>query len=271
MLAMVLMAVPGSRMLGQGVDSALVRVSQLVATGDRSTARTLADSLLQVISAESPAYAEALYWHAFTAANAAEAERGYLRLTIEYPLAARAEDALLLLSQLEFARGDKAAALHHLDRLIRDYPTGKNIGRASFWTARIAMEMGDTSRACAALTQARAQLSAEDVETRNQADYYAARCLQPPATSDSSTAGRTLETPPTRQYSLQVAAYKTKREADVLARRLRTRGFDSRVTHDGTWYRVRIGRYASRADADKARERAKAHNVVAQVVEAEPK
>ncbi|MEP7345406.1 MAG: SPOR domain-containing protein [Gemmatimonadaceae bacterium] len=220
----------------------------------------------------SPTFAEALYWRAFSAANAADAERDYLRVAIEYPLSPRAEDALLLLSQLEFARGDRSSALRHLDRLVRDHPTGQNVGRASFWTARIAFDTGDTLRACTALRTARTQLPAEDVETRNQLEYFLPRCSSRATARIDSVPPPTITPPATTglEFSLQVAAFKTNREAQTLAARLKRRGFDVRVSHQDTWYRVRIGRYASREDAAGAQARAKGSKVTTRIVEAEP-
>lgn len=258
------------RAYGQAGDTLATRISQLIGTGDRHAAQLLADSVLRATSPESPVFAEALYWRGFTAPSAAEAERDYLRLAIEYPLAPRSADALLLLSQLEFARGDRAGALRHLERLVRDHPAGATVGRASFWTARIAFETGDTVRACAALSRAKLQLPADDVETRNQVDYFQPRCaVRPAATTDSTVAGGLSPRGP--DFSLQVAAFKTRREAQVLERRLKVRGFDVRIAHYDAWYRVRIGRYSKRADADAAQQRLKKSRVISRVVEAEPR
>jgi len=263
-----------AELAAQTTDSTLARIARLVSRGDRQGAHAAADSLLASTAPDTPAFAEALYWRAFAAASAADAERDYLRVAIEYPLSPRAEDALLLLSQLEFARGDRASALRHLDRLVRDNPTGRNTGRASFWTARIAFDTGDTLRACAALSMARMQLAPTDIETRNQVEYFLPRCVtRTVERMDSSSAPTTRPTAPPAgpEFSLQVAAFKTNREAQALASGLKKRGFDVRVAHQGTWYRVRIGRYATRAEATSAQTRARASHVATRLVEAEPK
>ncbi|MBV6520044.1 MAG: hypothetical protein MNPFHGCM_00148 [Gemmatimonadaceae bacterium] len=253
----------------QRADSAVARIAGLVSRGDRQGAYAVADSLLTVTPVDSPEYPEVLYWRAFSAANAAGAERDYLRVAIEYPLSLRAEDALLLLSQLEFARGDRTAALKHLDRLLRDHPTGHNAGRASFWTARIAFDTGDTARACQALAAARAKLPETDIETRNQAEYFAPRCSPRLSADGSRPAPESSVVPASSSYSLQVAAFRTRREADVLMRGLKRRGFDVRVTHQDSWYRVRIGRYATHEAAAQAQARARASKVTTRIVEAE--
>ncbi|MFN8570452.1 MAG: SPOR domain-containing protein [Gemmatimonadaceae bacterium] len=252
----------------QSTDSTLARIARLASAGDRSGARLLADSLVGSLPADAPTYPDALYWRAFTAATAAEAERDYLRLAVEYPLAPRSEDALLLLSQLEFARGDRGAALRHLDRLLRDHPGGHTAGRATLWTARIAFDTGDSVRACRALVQAREMTATEDVETRNQVEYFLPRCAARAVSNADSSVG---PSPTTKgpEYCLQVAAFKTKREAEALQARLKRRGFDARVTHTDSWYRIRVGRYATRREAEAAQARAKRGNVTARVVEAE--
>lgn len=117
-------ALPPAVHAQQEVDSALARIERMIMAGDRAAARGVTDSLLAALPPESPRVADALYWRAASASNAADAERDYLRISVEHPLASRAPDALLALAQLEFARGDRAAARRRFDRLLRDYPTG---------------------------------------------------------------------------------------------------------------------------------------------------
>jgi cell division protein FtsN len=73
------------------------------------------------------------------------------------------------------------------------------------------------------------------------------------------------------QFSIQVAAYTARREATATATRLRERGFDVRVIGDRAPYRVRIGRYPTRAAAMAALARLRESRVDGIVVEAEPK
>ena len=69
-------------------------------------------------------------------------------------------------------------------------------------------------------------------------------------------------------YSVQVAAYKRKSEADKLAADLTKRGYQARVDADGEYFRVRIGRYATSKDADDALRRIKAKRMDGFVVRA---
>ena len=260
----------------QDADSALIRVERLVVGGDRSTARVLADSLIASLPADSPRMADVLYWRAQSATSAVDAERDYLRISIEHPFTSRAPDALLALAQLEFARGDRSAARRRFDRLLRDYPTGRHVARASLWSGRLALEERDNLAGCRTLNGARPLVGTGDIELRNQFDYYVAQCerISPmDSLAASAPAPASGQSSPSTgpAYSVQVAAYNARRDATALAARLKQRGFDTRVVGDRAPYRVRIGRYATRADANAALARIRASRLTGMVVEAEPR
>lgn len=181
---------------GQSTDSTLARVQRLVNAGDRPSARVLADSLLSTASDGSPAYAEALYARAFASSGAADAERDYLRVSIEYPFSPRAEDAIMMVAQLKMARSDRAGARRSFERLAREYPNGAQTAKAAFWAGRLALEDGDVGRGCPSLAQAKARVTASDVELSNQIEYYAQRCT-------SSRADVTTDTAMTAERSVQ--------------------------------------------------------------------
>jgi cell division protein FtsN len=52
------------------------------------------------------------------------------------------------------------------------------------------------------------------------------------------------------EYSVQVAAYRTRADAEKLVATLKNRGYEARVDEFPDWYRVRIGRYASEGAAE---------------------
>jgi cell division protein FtsN len=85
-----------------------------------------------------------------------------------------------------------------------------------------------------------------------------------PATAKSATSASTVSRPGT--WSVQVAAYKRQAEADKLVSSLSQRGYQARVDADGTWFRVRIGRYATARDAEEALRRIKAKQMTGIVV-----
>ena len=73
---------------------------------------------------------------------------------------------------------------------------------------------------------------------------------------------------PSSSYSVQVAAYKQKSEADKLTSSLVKRGYEARIDVDAAWFRVRIGRYATSKEAEDALKRIKAKQMDGFVVRA---
>ena len=157
-------------------DSLFRRARRLVAEGNGVAGRALVDSLLRAAEPTSPAYGDALYWHGALALTAAEAERDYRRVIVEYPLAYYGHDALLAIAELEQARGDRAGALMHLQRYVKDHPSSPERGVAALGAARLAFEQRDPKLGCAMIATARASASAADVELRNQIDYHGRQC-----------------------------------------------------------------------------------------------
>ena len=171
-------------------DTLFRRARRLVADGNGAAGRALVDSLLRAADPATPAYGDALYWHGALAPTAAEAERDYRRGIVEYPLAYYADDALLAIAELEQARGDRAGALAHLQRYVKEHPNGAGRGIAALGAARLAFEQRDTRVGCAMIAAARTSAAATDVELRNQIEYYGRQC------GAESVAANTPTTPP---------------------------------------------------------------------------
>jgi cell division protein FtsN len=72
----------------------------------------------------------------------------------------------------------------------------------------------------------------------------------------------------TNEYSVQVAAYNHKAEADKLVSTLKARGYAARVDGSIAPFRVRIGRYPMESDAEEALKRIKAKHMDGFVVRA---
>lgn len=304
-------------------DSAYLRARKLVVGGNGVAGRAVVDSMIAVSPPGFPPYAEALYWRASLAATAADAERDYRRIIVDYPFSPRTAAALLALAQLESARGDRANAEEHLQRYLLEYPSNSDHTRAGLNLGRLLLTDGKTAKGCAVLTRTLAGVPAEAVELRNQIAYYAQRCVgvdtveagpvtpappappmppMPPAKSADSSSGRVRPTTPPRPprlpppaaktdsvrltrdtiarnsvtpkhvsiYSVQVAAYTTKRQAEQLMSKLSKRGFTARVWGSAPPFRVRIGRYSSEAAALRARRALGAKGIAGFVTPAEP-
>lgn len=340
------------------LDTLFARARQLVLEGNGVSGRALVDSLVAASLPGTPAHVDALFWRASLAGTASDAERDYRRIIVEYPLSPRSADALLSLSQLEIARGDRDNAALHLQRFLLDHPDSPDRARASVSLGRMLIEQGRTARGCAVIGRSRNSVAADAVELRNQMDYYAQRCdgvdtveavaaapartdaavprvdtsrrvapqsrqapaptvsAPPPASQRRDTATPTAaprrdtaapKPAPTRdtatkkviapsspppspspspsasaatapapatagaqRYSVQVAAFETKAEADQLADRLKTRGLAARVFGTARPFRVRIGRYASETVAADVLKTLRAQGMNGFVTPAEP-
>lgn len=87
-----------------------------------------------------------------------------------------------------------------------------------------------------------------------------------PAVATAATKAPAVSRP--SAWSVQVAAYKRQAEADKLVSSLTQRGYQARVDADGTWFRVRIGRYATARDAEETLRQIKAKQMTGIVVRA---
>jgi cell division protein FtsN len=269
-------------------------------------------------------YGNAIFWRGALAETAAEAERDYRRVIVEYPLSPYADDALLSLAELEQARGDRMGAFQHLQRFVREHPVGPARARAGLAAARLAFEQRDAQRGCAMIADARTSAGTGDVELRNQIDYYGARCptasavastntapvatpagAPMPTTSTTTTAPTTASRPPARAaapsstapattaarpprettapppprtdaprpapvpppdsaptraasstprgtWTIQLAAYNTRPDAERLVAKLAARGVKARISGDAKPFRVRLDYYQTRQAAAAA-------------------
>ncbi len=249
-------------------DSALARARQLVLGDHPDDGRKIIDSVMTAAADDETLYGEALFWRGALAATAADAERSYRRLLVEAPLHARAEDALLQLAQLEAARGDRKTASDHLYRYMVTYgPSNDRPARprVSLWLVKLLFEQNQVPKGCDAVRMSDEAIPRENVELHNQLDAYAQRCTYAEnAPADSAAKPDTTKRAPARTperappergpsvvYSVQVAAYDSKEAAARMAELLVSRGLEARVDGSARPFRVRIGRFATRAEAVK--------------------
>lgn len=289
-------------------DSQFRHARELVVGGNGTAGRAIVDSLLAASRPGTPAYGEALYWQAALASSAATAERDYEHIVVDYPYSPHAADALYALAQLETSRGDRAGAITHLQRLLLEHPEFPERGRAGLALGRLLLDLGRLPRGCAVLERTRAGVPASQVELLNQIDYYAARCdgvdttvaakatkvaaapARPKTITRAAAPAPAGPTSPTRaaphaaavphesaegahhaatQYTVQVAAYSTREDAEHLVKRLRTRGLDARVAGSAKPFRVRLGRFDSRGAAVAEEKQLKTKGIEGFVTEAE--
>ena len=280
----VLVAAPGwaqglSRASAGAADSVFRRAQRLIADGNGVAGRAIVDSVLAFTPENAPAYADALYWRATLTETTDRARLDYLRVANEYATTWRAEDALLRLAQIANEAGDRVSAIKYLDRMTMEHADGRLRAQGAYWTGRVLLADGATIPACAALTQAKATVSRGDVELTNQINYYLQPCVRVTqqaeaarsdsvVRADSAARSDSLARAAQPAWSVQVAAYSKKDDADHLVTKLKSRGYTARVTADKP-YRVRIGHFSSRAGATVVAGRLRAAKMTAIVVSAE--
>jgi cell division septation protein DedD len=71
------------------------------------------------------------------------------------------------------------------------------------------------------------------------------------------------------EYSVQIAAYNVKSQADAMATKLKKKGYEARVSGSSAPFRVRIGHYATEAQASAVMRSLKAKQISGFVVKAE--
>ena len=204
-------------------DTLFLRARRLVAGGNGAAGRSLVDSALAAAAAGTTEYATALYWRGALSSTAADAERDYRRVIVEYPFSPHSGDALLALAQLEMARGEREPAIDHLERFLLQRPNDPERVRAGIWLGRMLLEQNQLAKGCAVLTRTRASLGDAAVETRNQVDYYAARCAgvdtTPPAPRPAAGTGATARAPRTDSTSIRHPSARDTSRPDSTRRR----------------------------------------------------
>src|SRR5437867_8035060 len=247
--------------LSAQTDSRLVEALRLAQSGQVDSGRAIVRRLLATLSPGDSAFPQALLAAAKVAPDAATVSSNLNRIVVEYGAVPWADDALLLLSQLYFAQHDPAQTVQAAERLNRDYPDSPFRPRASFYAARAYFELKNEARGCELIRQA-LDGAGDDVEFRNQVSFYASRCsasttTAPPAPPPSGgTPANTASG--ARAYAVQVLAVKSAAQVDDMLTRLKVMGFEARVVRDSTgFFKVRVGRYATREEAQRVQARLK--------------
>ena len=265
-------------------SAALQRAQRLVNDGSGPEGRALMDSLLNRTEPRSPEEAEILFWRATLAESWDQAQRDYLRVMLEHERSPHAGAAMLRLAQGEIVRGDRDAALRYLERIAREAPNSPVRGEAGLLHGRTLFDRGDRASGCAVLRTNRERVPAGALELVNQYDYLTRGCeavaavpapITPPAPAEPVAPPPNPTPSPAQQpvvppaavspapsgalvWSVQIAAFQTSDEARRFAAEMRERGYDTRVDGTTAPFRVRFGRYPTRAAASTAMEDYKA-------------
>ncbi|HET7041015.1 MAG TPA: SPOR domain-containing protein [Gemmatimonadales bacterium] len=260
-------------------DPRLVAAVRLAQDGQGDSARAMVKRVLDATPVADPLYAEALYASGVVAASTTEMERQFQRLVVEHNGSAWADDALLRLAQLNFARGDLAAVTRNAERLASDYPGSEVLPQTAVWAARAYFRQQDTGDGCRWLANGLARADTLDVELRNDLTFLNGRCVAAGDTaqgrSGAAAQGDTTRAAPTPQgasvWSVQVASSSTQANADALVARLARDGFPGGyVVPDGAAFKVRVGKFPTRDAVDQLLGRMRAKYPGAFVVESRP-
>jgi tetratricopeptide (TPR) repeat protein len=230
----------------QFTDSTLAQAVRLVTEGQGDSARALVRATLAGTDRADPLYPQALFAAGLVAEHLDSALAAFRRVGIEFSDSPWADDALLRIAQLTFAARDLPAAQRAADRVLSDYPLSDVRATAAYWSGRIRIEQGQIAEACPLLRQAEAE-AGDDVELANRARYYLQRCS--PHADSTATPGAV---PGRAAFAVQVAAVGTAAAADEVMQRVHAAGYEPRVVQDGGLFKVRVGRFRTRADAQQA-------------------
>jgi cell division protein FtsN len=272
-------------------DSAFARARQLLMTGQTAAGQHIVDSILATIPPESAAYGNALYGKASLEPTAADAERDYQRIIVEYPLSTHAGDALLQLAQLERSQGKRGAAVEHLQRFLRENPSSPQRAQAGFWLAQLLFEQNDDQHACTVLDEARTATAMQNIELRNQIDFYTVRCQSTRAQLAADSAARVdsikadsakragkSRRPPARRTPPPRARAKAKQSAPPVPTRAPEKAKRStppvptqapekttRATPTVGQYSIQVGAFGTKAEAEKLKIRLRNRGLDARV------
>jgi hypothetical protein len=250
-LPLLLCAMTGAGTLVAQSDPRVQGAIQLAQDGHADSARARLAALERTLPPGDSAWADVLYGQAVVAGSADEARQRLQRVVVEYPLAPVADDATLRLAQLEYASVDGAAALRHLERFRGDHAASPLVPTAAAWAARVQLQRGDSTAACAWVQEGLGRVG-DDAALRSELAGLGRRCrggAPAPAATARTAAPPTATTP---SYRIQVVAAGSAADAERELARARKAGFDGSVVQEGPYHKVRLGRYATQAQAQAA-------------------
>ncbi len=245
-------------------DPRLADAVRMAQEGHGDSARAVVNSLLTATAPTDSLYSQILYTKAMVANDAGERRTELQRISVEYGESAWADDALLRLVQMDYATRNLSGAARNLEKLRSDYPASPLLPQASYWAGRVYFDQSNPTLGCRWLSDGLAQ-SQDNVELQNQLQYLNQRCGGVATATDSTAApvSDSASSPPDSAvapasaarksvYRVQIAAVGNKTAAAAAERKVRALGLTVVTLHEKTLYKVRAGRYTSRAEAEAA-------------------
>jgi len=205
------------------------------------------------------------------------------RLLLEHPNDPSRARAGFWMGRLLFEKGQAAAACARLDQ-AEDATPADDVelrNQIAYYKQRcVGVDTSTASRADTAPTKAAPMKAAPTkAAPAKEAPVKEAPVKEAPPKAAPTNATPTSAPAPTHErddasaarYTIQIAAFGTSASAERLRDGLVSRGFDARVVGAGKYYRVRIGRYATRSEALAAAKDLKAQHIDGLIVEMEPR
>ena len=242
-------------------DARLVAVVRLAQDGQADSARSIIRRTLETTPPSDSLYPEILFTSGMVAATEYDRRISLRRVIVEYSTSDWADDALLLMGQVEYANGNPGASLAQFARLLADYPASTLAAVAAFWGARAAGDMNNGTEACR-IADLGLAAPTEDIEVKNQLQYQRQRCaaltVKPsepvvdttkiPVVPESRPAQPSI----TKGFRVQVIAAPTEAKATAAIGRLRGVGYEAMIVREGGFFKVRAGPFATKGEAQAA-------------------
>ena len=262
-------------------DPRVLAAVRLAQDGRIDSARAALGALEQRVAPSDSAFAQVLYAQGLVAPTVDEARQRLQRVVTEYPLSGWADDAVMRLAQLEYANGDPVAAARQLDKFHGGYAASPLFPTAAVWAGRSLLRARDSLAGCRWVSEGLGRVG-QDAATRRELAKLATACgtraavrdtETPPIVRDTATpavvsagavapaVAKPEPTPsPSRApaWRIQVIAAGSATDADAQLLRVTRAGFDGIVVREGNFHKVRVGSFATRAEAVAALARVKA-------------
>jgi cell division septation protein DedD len=237
-------------------EDSLLRLAQMeIARGDRAAAKQYLDRLA-LEHPDGASRAQGAYWLGRVLIDDGAMQQACASLAEAKARVAPAD--VELANQVNYYSRPCAAIKRTADSVRADsIDKVMKAARADSVARADSIAKADAAAAAAAAKAAKAEAAAKKK----------AKTASPPAPKKEASAAPASDTKGT-VWSAQVAAYDTQEDAERLAKKLSDRGYEARITNEKP-FRVRIGRYAHRAEAIDLVAKLKDAKITAIVVEAE--
>ncbi len=270
----------------------LAAALRLAQDGHIDSARAILKRMEQSTVPTDTLFPGILYSSALVAPTADEVRRQLQRVIVEYPFSPWAEPAMVALAQLDYANGDPAGTGRTLEKFRTDHATSSLYPVAALWGARAGFDVNDPRAACQWVSEGLARAGG-DASTRAELVALSRRCPAnpgtiatpvpaPPAAPDTigrpkpDSVMKLVEVPMTPSpipvlpqpapaepavpaaYRVQIVAANTQEVADEMLAQAKKAGFRGIVVKDAGYFKVRLGEYATRAEASAAATKVKA-------------